>query len=74
MDIERAYFSDLGEWTNQEREFAERAVHDIGLEAWQKLLAIQRKEGNDAFVKATMQIWPNGMPPEIDHAVERDGD
>jgi hypothetical protein len=72
MDIERAYFSDLGEWTNQEREFAERAVNDIGIEAWHNLLAIQRKEGNDAFVKATMQIWPGGMPPEIDHAVERD--
>ena len=72
MDRERPYFSDLGEWTHQEREFAERAINDIGVEAWHNLLAVQRKEGNEAFVKAMHQIWPNGMPPEINHAEENE--
>lgn len=70
MDLERQYFSDQGEWTHQERAFAERAVNDIGVEAWQRLLAIQRKEGNEAFIKAMQQIWPDGMPPDITQDAE----
>jgi hypothetical protein len=62
MDTERPYFSILGEWTCQEREFAERAISDIGFDTWQVLLAVQRKEGNEAFIKAMQQIWPNGLP------------
>jgi hypothetical protein len=72
MDLERSYFSDLGEWTHQEREFAERAVKDIGIDAWHRLLAILRKEGNEAFIQATHQIWPDGMPPEINHTEENE--
>lgn len=66
MDIERPYFSEKGEWTHQEREFSERAINDIGIEAWYILLAVQRKEGNEAFITATQKIWPSGVPPEIE--------
>jgi hypothetical protein len=64
VDKERAYFSENGEWTNQEREFANRAIKNIGLAAWHTLLRVQRSDGNDAFIEATHKIWPNGMPPE----------
>ncbi len=65
MHKERQYFSAQDEWTHQEREFSERAIKDIGLEAWHTLLNVQRLHGNEEFIKATCQIWPNGIPPEI---------
>lgn len=64
MELVRSYFSEQGEWTHQEREFAERAIRDIGMHAWHELLRVQRHEGNDAFVEATRRIWPDGMPPD----------
>jgi hypothetical protein len=63
MNKEIEYFSENDEWTHQEREFANRAIRQIGMESWQALLKIQRELGTEAFVKATSQIWPQGMPP-----------
>lgn len=63
MDREKQYFSESGEWSAQERDFASRAVAAIGLSAWNALLRVQRTEGNDAFVRAVARIWPGGTPP-----------
>ena len=63
MDNERQYFSEIGEWSHQEREFANCAVQDIGLAAWHDLLRIQKTQGNDAFLRAILRIWPSGKPP-----------
>ncbi len=64
MDKEKQYFSETGEWSPQERDFASRAVNEIGLAAWHDLLRVQKTEGNEAFVRAVARIWPNGVPPE----------
>lgn len=64
MDNERGYFPVHDEWSRQEREFARRAVKDIGLDAWNDLLRVREIEGNAAFANAILRIWPNGMPPE----------
>lgn len=61
VDKEIQYFSENEEWTHQEREFANHAIREIGLESWQALLKIQREQGTEAFVKATSRIWPQGM-------------
>lgn len=64
MDRERQYFSAQGEWTQQERDFARRAVDDIGHTAWNKLLNICHTQGNEAFLIAVAQVWPDGAPPD----------
>lgn len=65
VDKEKPYFSENGEWSSQERDFANRAVQEIGLAAWHDLLRIRKSEGNDAFVRAVARLWPNGLPPEL---------
>ena len=62
MDSEKQYFSEIGEWSSQEREFANRVIGEIGLAAWHDLLRLRKNEGNAAFVFAISQIWPDGLP------------
>lgn len=63
MKNEYQYFPDYDEWSNLEREFANRAVQHIGLNGWHDLLSVQRRQGKDAFLKEINKIWPDGIPP-----------
>jgi hypothetical protein len=63
MKNERQYFPECDEWSSLEREFASRAVQSVGREAWHELLRIQRLYGKEAFLKALLEIWPDGAPP-----------
>ncbi len=64
MGNEREYFPECGEWSRQEREFANSVVQSIGMSAWHDLLRIQKTQGKDAFVRALSEIWPGGVPPD----------
>ncbi|TCS36303.1 hypothetical protein EDC30_107120 [Paucimonas lemoignei] len=63
MKNECQYFSDCDEWSNLEREFANRVVQAIGMSRWHDLLTVQRLHGKDAFLREIGQIWPDGTPP-----------
>jgi hypothetical protein len=64
MVNERGYFPEHDEWSQQERDFARRAIKDIGADAWNELLRVRETQGNSAFTSAILQIWPSGMPPD----------
>lgn len=64
MNLEREYFPDCGEWSQQERDFAHRAIDSIGLSGWHALLEVQRSEGREAFLKRIRELWPDGSPPD----------
>jgi len=63
MESERQYFPEGDEWSSMEREFANRAVQSIGLDGWNDLLRVQRLYGKEAFLRAVLEIWPDGAPP-----------
>ncbi|MBI1889829.1 MAG: hypothetical protein HYS18_04225 [Burkholderiales bacterium] len=63
MDTERGYFPIQDEWSQQERDFARRAIKDIGLDAWNDLMRMRETQGNGAFADALLKIWPGGAPP-----------
>ena len=63
MENECQYFAECDEWSSLEREFANRVVQSIGLNAWHDLLRVQRLYGKEAFLSAILEIWPDGAPP-----------